>query len=69
MATSIEFKIFNFFYIATFFLEHWKRKQSEMQYDWDLIGFEDEEVCNLIPSHVFTQQQKKLLFLQYLDPF
>ena len=29
---------------ATFFLEHWKRKQSEVQYDWDLIGYEDEEV-------------------------
>ena len=63
MATSIEFKIFNFFYIATFFLEHWKRKQSEMQYDWDLIGFEDEEVCNLIhSSHVFTQQKKICCF-------
>lgn len=28
---------------ATFFLEYWKRKQSEFQYDWDLIGYEDEE--------------------------
>jgi len=28
---------------ATCFLEVWKRKQAEISYDWDLIGFEDEE--------------------------
>lgn len=28
---------------ATFFLEFWKRKQAEVQYDWDLRGYEDEE--------------------------
>ena len=39
-------KIFPF--LATFFLEHWKRKQSEVQYDWDLIGYEDEEVLYII---------------------
>eukprot|EP00111_Clytia_hemisphaerica_P002798 TCONS_00007881-protein len=39
---TIVFAIFMSFW-ATFFLEHWKRKQSEVQYDWDLIGYEDEE--------------------------
>ncbi|XP_070544484.1 anoctamin-4-like isoform X5 [Ptychodera flava] len=28
---------------ATLFLEFWKRKQFEIQYDWDLFGFEDHE--------------------------
>ncbi|XP_078664179.1 anoctamin-4-like isoform X6 [Branchiostoma floridae x Branchiostoma belcheri] len=28
---------------ATMFLEFWKRKQAVISYDWDLVGFEDEE--------------------------
>lgn len=27
------------------FLEFWKRRQIEIAYNWDLLGFEDEEVC------------------------
>ena len=29
---------------ATMFLEFWKRKQAEIQYDWDVADFEMEEV-------------------------
>ncbi|XP_041351905.1 anoctamin-4-like isoform X2 [Gigantopelta aegis] len=29
---------------ATFFHEMWKRKQAEIQYDWDVSDFEEEEV-------------------------
>ena len=29
---------------ATMFLEFWKRRQVEIAYEWDLLGFEDEEV-------------------------
>ena len=30
--------------LATMFLEGWKRRQVEIAYNWDLLGFEDEEV-------------------------
>ncbi|XP_065070348.1 anoctamin-4-like isoform X1 [Rhopilema esculentum] len=39
---TVVFAIFMSFW-ATCFLEFWKRKQAEISYDWDLIGFEDEE--------------------------
>eukprot|EP00794_Sanderia_malayensis_P012691 gene12691-13993_t len=39
---TVIFAIFMSFW-ATCFLEIWKRKQAELSYDWDLIGFEDEE--------------------------
>ena len=29
---------------ATMFLEFWKRRQAEIAYEWDLLGYEDEEV-------------------------
>ena len=29
---------------ASFFLEVWKRKQAELEYDWDVADFEQEEV-------------------------
>ncbi|XP_073687540.1 anoctamin-1 isoform X3 [Garra rufa] len=28
---------------AAFFMEHWKRRQMRLNYEWDLTGFEDEE--------------------------
>ena len=31
-------------YTATMFLEFWKRRQAEIAYEWDLLGYEDEEV-------------------------
>ena len=34
------------FSTATMFLEFWKRRQAEIAYEWDLLGFEDEEVCS-----------------------
>ena len=32
------------------FLEFWKRKQAEIAYEWDLLGYEDEEVLHVIHS-------------------
>lgn len=29
---------------AAMFMEHWKRLQMRLNYEWDLTGFEDEEV-------------------------
>ena len=29
---------------ASFFHEIWKRKQNEIEYDWDVADFEQEEV-------------------------
>lgn len=28
------------------FMEHWKRRQMRLNYEWDLTGFEDEEVSD-----------------------
>uniref|UniRef100_A0AAR2L920 Anoctamin n=1 Tax=Pygocentrus nattereri TaxID=42514 RepID=A0AAR2L920_PYGNA len=28
---------------AAFFMEHWKRRQMRLNYEWDLTGFEEEE--------------------------
>ncbi|XP_057314546.1 anoctamin-4-like isoform X2 [Hydractinia symbiolongicarpus] len=39
---TIVFAVFMSFW-ATFFLEFWKRKEAVIQYDWDMMGFEDEE--------------------------
>lgn len=30
---------------ATVFLEFWKRRRAVIAYDWDLIDWEEEEVC------------------------
>ena len=35
---------------ATCFLELWKRKQREIQYDWDVAGYELEEVSNIFTT-------------------
>ena len=29
---------------ASFFQEFWKRKQAEIEYEWDVADFESEEV-------------------------
>ena len=42
-----------FVIVATMFLEFWKRKQAEIAYEWDLFGFEDEEVRDCTVSRVF----------------
>ena len=34
-------------YAAVFFLEFWKRRQFFLQYDWDMLGYEDAEVSVL----------------------
>lgn len=31
---------------ATFFHEFWKRKQAEIDYEWDVADFEEGEVFN-----------------------
>ena len=32
------------YFSASFFHEIWKRKQAEIEYDWDVADFEQEEV-------------------------
>ncbi|XP_046840344.1 anoctamin-5-like [Xenia sp. Carnegie-2017] len=39
---TVFFSIFMSFW-STMFLEFWKRRQIEIAYNWDLLGFEDEE--------------------------
>lgn len=36
-------------HLATMFLEFWKRRQAEIAYEWDLLGYEDEEVGLIFP--------------------
>ena len=31
-------------FAAVFFLEYWKRKEITLAYQWDVLGFEEEEV-------------------------
>ena len=40
------------------FLEFWKRKQAEIQYDWDVAGYELEEVrlCVVIVKNYFSEK-------------
>jgi len=32
---------------AVFFLEYWKRKENTLAYQWDVLEFEEEEVCHI----------------------
>jgi len=33
---------------AAFFLEFWKRRQFFLQYEWDVLGFEETEVSFMV---------------------
>ena len=39
-------------YAAVLFLEFWKRRQFQLQYDWDMLGYEDAEVNQTHIVHV-----------------
>uniref|UniRef100_A0A8C8GGT9 Anoctamin n=1 Tax=Oncorhynchus tshawytscha TaxID=74940 RepID=A0A8C8GGT9_ONCTS len=39
---------------AAMFMEHWKRRQMRLNYEWDLTGFEEEEVSALL----LTEKEK-----------
>uniref|UniRef100_A0A8C4EFD3 Anoctamin n=1 Tax=Dicentrarchus labrax TaxID=13489 RepID=A0A8C4EFD3_DICLA len=47
---------------AAMFMEHWKRRQMRLNYEWDLTGFEDEEVSSDHPraEYEFRVMQKSL---------
>uniref|UniRef100_A0A671XED7 Anoctamin n=1 Tax=Sparus aurata TaxID=8175 RepID=A0A671XED7_SPAAU len=47
---------------AAMFMEHWKRRQMRLNYEWDLTGFEDEEVSGDHPraEYEFQVMQKSL---------
>jgi hypothetical protein len=38
------------------FLEFWKRRRAVIAYDWDLIDWEEEEVCIIYFSIFFKKQ-------------
>ncbi|XP_075997938.1 anoctamin-1 [Genypterus blacodes] len=44
---------------AAMFMEHWKRRQMKLNYEWDLTGFEDEE-DHPRAEYEFTVMQKSL---------
>uniref|UniRef100_A0A8C9X3P8 Anoctamin n=1 Tax=Sander lucioperca TaxID=283035 RepID=A0A8C9X3P8_SANLU len=52
---------------AAMFMEHWKRRQMRLNHEWDLTGFEDEEVTTVplqnslgkelvLVEHVYVQK-------------
>uniref|UniRef100_A0A6Q2YLE0 Anoctamin n=1 Tax=Esox lucius TaxID=8010 RepID=A0A6Q2YLE0_ESOLU len=47
---------------AAMFMEHWKRRQMRLNYEWDLTGFEEEEVSADHPraEYEFRVMQKSL---------
>lgn len=54
-------------------MEHWKRRQMRLNYEWDLTGFEDEEVSrdlnvakltNTLFEFEELQRQKTLYLLR-----
>ena len=46
------------FISATAFLEFWKRKQAEIQYDWDMVNFELEE--HVRPEFEYKCSKKRI---------
>ena len=42
VSPNVNILILNF--AAVFFLEYWKRKEITLAYQWDVLGFEEEEV-------------------------
>lgn len=48
--------------IAAMFMEHWKRRQMRLNYEWDLTGFEDEEVS---PSVCLSLSALKRLYVPF----
>ena len=43
--------------LAVLFLEFWKRRQFQLQYEWDTLGFEAAEVC----AHYYSRYTLILL--------
>ena len=43
----INFVFFILNFAAVFFLEYWKRKEITLAYQWDVLGFEEEEVRHI----------------------
>uniref|UniRef100_I3J8B8 Anoctamin n=1 Tax=Oreochromis niloticus TaxID=8128 RepID=I3J8B8_ORENI len=46
---------------AAMFMEHWKRRQMRLNYEWDLTGFEDEEVSNNKTDHPRAEYEFKVM--------
>ena len=47
--------------LAVLFLEFWKRRQFQLQYEWDTLGFEAAEVC----AHYYSRYTLILLWTCY----
>uniref|UniRef100_A0A3P8TPJ2 Anoctamin n=1 Tax=Amphiprion percula TaxID=161767 RepID=A0A3P8TPJ2_AMPPE len=52
--TTVFFSIFMALW-AAMFMEHWKRRQMRLNYEWDLTGFEEEEVSNTKRHHLLSK--------------
>ena len=41
-AAVLRLGLFLYSFSATFFIEMWKRRTAEIEYDWDVADFEEE---------------------------
>uniref|UniRef100_A0A674PDH8 Anoctamin n=1 Tax=Takifugu rubripes TaxID=31033 RepID=A0A674PDH8_TAKRU len=56
---------------AAMFMEHWKRRQMRLNYEWDLTGFEDEEVSEVKDRkcNCLSFQMEKLTYQDRLPAY
>lgn len=60
VSPNVNILILNF--AAVFFLEYWKRKEITLAYQWDVLGFEEEEVRYIrIPMISFNYETELIV--------
>uniref|UniRef100_A0A3Q1EDS5 Anoctamin n=1 Tax=Acanthochromis polyacanthus TaxID=80966 RepID=A0A3Q1EDS5_9TELE len=58
--TTVFFSIFMALW-AAMFMEHWKRLQMRLNYEWDLTGFEEEEVSSSKRHHLLSKHSHEII--------
>ena len=57
----VNFAFFILNFAAVFFLEYWKRKEITLAYQWDVLGFEEEEVCHIRIHEISFHNKTELI--------
>jgi len=62
--------------LAVLFLEFWKRRQFVLEHEWDVLGYEEAEVCtggieniieNMHTVYFNTMYNRRVIFPLHLD--
>ena len=48
-------------FAAVFFLEYWKRKEITLAYQWDVLGFEEEEVRHIRIHEISSRNRNEIV--------